>query len=145
MFLFSLSRRAVHHSVSAVDFPLNMSTVSLMRRFYQTLVFVFVCEVSSTTPVNKTTVDGNVFISGDHNEVISSTSQETKKALAEIQSELYSINERDKKFAERILSLKEHVGMKLDLMNKSNAALSAQVQAMAQILTTLEKQGTHTA
>ena len=127
------------------DFALNMSTVLLMRQYYQTLIFGVVCQVSSTTPVNKTTVDGNVFISGDHNEVISPTSQETKKALAEIQSELYSINERDKKFAERILSLKEHVGMKLDLMNKSNAALSAQVQAMAQILTTLEKQGTHTA
>ena len=126
------------------DFALNMSTVLLMCQYYQTLIFGVVCQVSSTTAVNKTTADGNVFISGDHNEVISSTSQETKKALAEIQSELYSINERDKKFAERILSLKEHVGMKLDLMNKSNAALSVQVQAMAQILT-LGKQGTHTA
>lgn len=126
------------------DFALNMSTVLLMCQYYQTLIFGVVCQVSSTTAVNKTTADGNVFISGDHNEVISSTSQETKKALAEIQSELYSINERDKKFAERILSLKEHVGMKLDLMKKSNAALSVQVQAMAQILT-LGKQGTHTA
>ena len=143
MFLFSLSRRAVHHSVSAVDFPLNMSTVSLMRRFYQTLVFVFVCEVSSTTPVNKTTVDGNVFISGDHNEVVLSSSQETKKALAKIQSELFSLHEKDKKFAQRILSLEKHTGRKLDLMNNSNAALSAQVQAMSQRLTTLEKQGTH--
>ena len=143
VFLFSLSRRAVHHSVSAVDFPLNMSTVSLMRRFYQTLVFVFVCEVSSTTPVNKTTVDGNVFISGDHNEVVLSSSQETKKALAKIQSELFSLHEKDKKFAQRILSLEKHTGRKLDLMNNSNAALSAQVQAMSQRLTTLEKQGTH--
>ena len=90
-------------------------------------------------------MDGKVFISGDHNEVILCTSQDTKKALAEIKSELNSLNERNKKFAERILSLGKHTERKLDLMNKSNAGLSAQVQAMAQRLTTLEKQGTHAA
>ena len=142
--------------------------------------------------MNKTTVDGNVIISGDHNEVILSISQETKKALAAIKSELYSLNERDTKFAHQILSLKEHMGIKLDLMNKSNAARSVpssetqgqlvgtgkslkpaiknsgeeirfrlfpvptncpwvsedgsvQVQMMAQRLTTLEKQGNHSA
>ena len=77
-----------------------MSTVPLMRQFYQTLIFVVLCQVSLTTPVNKTTADGKVFISGDHNEVILYTSQETKKALAEIKSELYSLNEKDKTFAE---------------------------------------------
>ena len=122
-----------------------MSTVPLMRQFYQTLIFVVLCQVSLTTPVNKTTADGKVFISGDHNEVILYTSQETKKALAEIKSELYSLNEKDKTFAERISSMEKHMGRKLDLMNKSNAALSAQVQAMSQRLTTLEKQGTHRA
>ena len=140
-----LHRRAAHLFVSSIDFALNMPTVPLMRQFYQTLIFVVVCQVSSTTPVNKTTVDGKVFISGDHNEVIVYTSQETKKALAEIKSELNSLNEGNKKFAERILSLGKHTERKLDLMNKSNAGLSAQVQAMAQRLTTLEKQGTHAA
>ena len=95
--------------------------------------------------MNKTTADGKAFIPGDHNEVILYTSQETKKALAEIKSELYSLNEKDKTFAERISSMEKHMGRKLDLMNKSNAALSAQVQAMSQRLTTLEKQGTHRA
>ena len=120
-----------------------MSTVSLMRQFYLSLFFVAVCQVSPTSPMNKTTVDGNVIISGDHNEVILSSSQETKKALAAIKSELYSLNERDTKFAQHIFSLKEHMGIKLDLMNKSNTALSVQVQAIAQRLPTLEKQGTH--
>ena len=92
--------------------------------------------------MNKTTADGKVFICGDHNEVILYTSQETKKALAEIKSKLYFLNEKDKAFAERISSVEEHMGRKLDLMNKSNVGLSAQVQAMSQRLTTLEKQGT---
>ena len=127
-----------------------MSTAPLMRQFYLSLIFVVVCQGASSTPVNKTTADGKVFITGDHNEAILSTSQETKKALAEIKSKLDSVNEKDEKFAARILSLEntvesleEHMGKKLDLMNKSNAVLYAQVQAMSQRLTTLEKQGTH--
>ena len=138
-----LHRRAVHLSVSPIDFALNMPTVPLMRQFYQALTFVVVCQAPSTTPVNKTTADGKVSISGDHNKVILYTSHETKKALYEIKSELNSLNERNKKFAERILSLGKHTERKLDFMNKSNAGLSAQVQAMAQRLATLEKQGTH--
>ena len=112
---------------------------------YLSLVLVGLTgQVALSTPVNKTTADGKVFITGDHNEVVVSTAQETKKALAEIERKINSLNENDKNFAERILSLEEHMGRKLDLMNKSNAALSVQVQAMAQILT-LGKQGTHTA
>ena len=118
--------------------------------FYLSLTFVAVTQVASTTPVNKTTADGKVFITGDHNEVVLYTSQETKKALAEIESKLDSLNKKDEKFSERILSLEntvesleEHMGRKLDLVNKSNAALSVKVQAMSQRLTTLEKQGTH--
>ena len=102
-------------------------------------------QVASSTPVNKTTADGRVFITGDHNEVVVSTTQETKKALAEIESKINSLNEKDKKFDERILSLVDHMGRKLDLMNKSNAALSVQLQAMSQRLTTLEKRGAHAA
>ena len=126
-----------------------MFTTSFMC-FYLSLIFVALPQVASSTPVNKTTADGKVFITGDHNEVVVSRTQETKKALAEIESEINSLNEKDKKFYERIMllkdkiqSLEKHMGRKLDLMNKSNAALSAQVQAMAQRLTTLEKQGTH--
>ena len=66
-------------------------------------MFVAVPQVVSSTPVNKTTADGKVFITGDHNEVVVSTAHET-----------------------------------------NIAALSAQVQAMSQRLTTLEKQGTYT-
>ena len=102
-------------------------------------------QVASSTPVNKTTADGKVFITGDHNEVVVSTTQETRKALAEIESKINSLNEKNKKFDERILSLVDHMGRKLDLMNKSNVALSVQLQAMSQRLTTLEKQGTHAA
>ena len=105
-------------------------------------------QVASSTSVNKTTADGKVFITGDHNEVVVSTSQETKKVLAEIERKIKSLNENDKKFYEWILSLnnkvqslEKHMGKKLDLINKSNAALSVQVQAMSQRLTTLEKQG----
>ena len=107
-------------------------------------------QVASSTPVNKTTADGKVFITGDHNEVVVSTAQETKEALAEIESKINSLNENDKKIGEQILSLnnkvqslEKHMRRKLDLMNKSNTALSARVQATAQRLTTLEKQGTH--
>ena len=103
-------------------------------------------QAALSTPVNKTTADGKVFITGDHNEVVVSTAQEpTKKVLAEVESKINSLNEKDKKFAERILSLEKLMGRKLDLMNKSNAALSVQVQAMAQRLTTLEKRGTYAA
>lgn len=118
--------------------------------FYLSQIFVALPQVALSTPLNKTAADGKVFITGDHNEVILSTSQETKNALAEIKSKLDSVNEKDEKFAARILSLEntvesleEHMGKKLDLMNKSNAVLYAQVQAMSQRLTTWEKQGTH--
>ena len=109
-----------------------------------------VCQVASSTPVNKTTSDGKVFITGDHNEVILSSSQENEKALTEIKSKLDSLNEKDEKSAERILSLEKtveslehHMGRKLNLMNQSNVALYMQVQAMSQRLSSLEKQGTH--
>ena len=109
-------------------------------------------QVALSTPLNKTAADGKVFITGDHNEVVVSTAQETKKALAEIKTKVNSLKEKDEKFTERILSLEntvesleKHMGKKFDLMNKSNAALSVQVQAMSQRLTTLEKQGTQAA
>ena len=122
-------------------------------QLYLSLIFVVVCLVASSSPVtNKTTANEKVFITGDHNEVVLYTSQETKKALAEIKSKLDSLNEKDEKFAKRILhqentveSLEKQMRRKLDWMNKSNAALSVQVQAISQRLTTLEKQGTHRA
>jgi len=115
--------------------------------FYLSLIFVALPQDAMSTPVNKTTADGKVFITGDHNEVIMSASQETKKALVEIKSILDSLNEKDAKFSKQFLSLgnsvesvEKHMRSKLDLMNKSNAALSAQVEAMR--VTALEKQGT---
>jgi len=43
-------------------------------------------------PVNKTNTAGNVFITTDHNEVVVSTAQVTKTALAEIKSTLDYLN-----------------------------------------------------
>ena len=118
--------------------------------FYVSVIFVALPQVTSSTPVNRTTADGRVFITGGHIEVVVSSSQETKEALAEIENKINSLNKKDKKCADLILSLnntvqsmEKHMRRKLDLMNKSNAALSVQVQAMAQRLKTLEKQGTH--
>ena len=127
--------------------------MSTAPQLYLSLIFVVVCQVASSSPVtNKTTANEKVVITGDHNEVVLYTSQETKKALAEIKSKLDSLNEKDEKFAKRILhqentveSLEKQMRRKLDWMNKSNAALSVQVQAISQRLTTLEKQGTHRA
>jgi len=119
--------------------------------FYLHLILVALPLVALSTPPNKTaTTDGKVVITGDHNEIVLSTAQETKKALAEIQIKIDSLKEKDEKFSQRILSLEntvqsldEHMGRKLELMNKSNAALTVQVQAMSQRLTTVEKQGIH--
>ena len=102
-----------------------------------------------STPSNKTaTTDGKVVITGDHNEIVLPTAQETKKALAEIKMKIDSLREKDEKFSQRILSLEntvqsldEHMGRKLELMNKSSVALSVQLQAMSQRLALLEKQG----
>ena len=118
----------------------NMFATNLMC-FYLSLIFAALPQDATSTPVNKTTADGKVFITGDHNEVVVSTALATKKALADIKSEVNSLNEKDKKFTERILSLETHIGRKLKLMNQSNTALSEQVQAMSQRLTTLEKHG----
>ena len=43
-------------------------------------------------PVNKTNTAGNVYITTDHNEVVVSTAQVTKTALAEIKSTLDYLN-----------------------------------------------------
>ena len=52
--------------------------------FFLFLTFVAVSHVVLSTWVNKTTADGKVFITGDHNEVVVSTARETKFAPAEI-------------------------------------------------------------
>ena len=43
-----------------------------------------------------------------------------------------------------VKSLDERIEKKLDLLNKSNAAMSVQVQTLSQRLATLENQGTAT-
>jgi len=120
--------------------------------FYLPLILVALPQDALSTPPNKTaTTDGKVVITGDHNEIVLSTAQETKKSLAEIQIKIDSLKEKDEKFSQRILSLEntvqsldEHMGRKLELMNKSNAALSGQLQAMSQRLAlSVEKQGIH--
>jgi len=117
--------------------------------FYLPLILVALPQDALSTPSNKTaTTDGKVVITGDHNEIVLPTAQETKKALAEIKMKIDSLREKDEKFSQRILSLEntvqsldEHMGRKLELMNKSSVALSVQLQAMSQRLALLEKQG----
>ena len=57
---------------------------------------------------------------------------------------LDAINETVKALSQRVRALKEGIEKTLDLINQSNAALSAQVQSISQRLTTLENQGTST-
>ena len=135
------------------------------------LTFVAVSQVVLSTRMNKTTADGKIFITGDHNEVVLSTARETKFALAEIKTKLQSLSTKDEELTrklqvldERILpqgkldamnetvnncskkikSLEENLEKKLDLVNKSNADLSLQILMMSQKLqATLDKQGIH--
>ncbi|KAL9979814.1 hypothetical protein ACROYT_G017531 [Oculina patagonica] len=134
-------------------------------------MFVAVTQVVSSTGVNKTTANGKVFITGDHNEVVVSTPQETRKiALADIKSKLQSLSTKDEDLARKLQALDERIvprgkldaiinetvnncfkavesleqkfEKKLDLVNMSNAALALQIQEMSQKLhTTTEKQG----
>ena len=136
------------------------------------LTFIAVSQVVLSTRVNKTTADGKIFITGDHNEVVVSTARETKIALAEIKTKLQSLSKKDEELTrklrvldERILSrfkvdamnetvnncckkvqsLEGKLEEKLDLVNKSNADLSLQIQVISQKLqSTLAKQGIYT-
>ena len=85
-------------------------------RFYLLLIFVASPHISSSTRVNKTVSDGKVFITGDHNEVVMSSTRETKLELAKIKK-------------------------KLKLLSESNEDLSNLLHAMNLRLTGLEKQG----
>ncbi|XP_078367062.1 neuronal pentraxin-2-like isoform X1 [Oculina patagonica] len=137
--------------------------------FFLFLMFVAVTQVVSSTGVNKTTAEGKVFITGDHNEVVVSTARETKIALAEIKSKLQSLSAKDEDLARKLQaldernerggkldainetvnnccktvgSLEQKLEKKLDLVNESNAALALQLEVMSQTLqTTIEKQG----
>ena len=102
--------------------------------------------------------------------------RETKMALAEIKTKLQSLSTKDEELTRKkrklrvldkrilprgkldaingtvnncsknIKSLEEKLGKILDLVNKSNADLSLQIQMMSQKLqTTMDKQGIHTA
>ena len=72
----------------------------------------------SSIRVNTTVSDGKVVISGNHNEVTVSADRESKMALAQIKGRLVSVQ-------------------------KSNAGLLLQVQAIDQRLSALERKGTH--
>ena len=71
------------------------------------LIAVAVSQVFSSTRVNKTTPDGKVFITGDHNEVVVSTARKTKIALAEIKSKLQSLSNKDDELSQRITALEK--------------------------------------
>ncbi|CAH3118592.1 unnamed protein product [Pocillopora meandrina] len=84
-------------------------------RFYLLLIFVASPHISSSTRVNTTISDGKVFIAGDHNEVVMSSTRETKLELAKIKN-------------------------RLKLLSESNEDLSKLLHAMNLRLTGLEKQ-----
>lgn len=154
-----------YYSVLVEDFSLNNRLLDNMSSakslcFYLSLISVAVPHVFSSG-VNKTTADGKVFITGDHNKVVVSTAQETKIALTEltkklqalekrilsqdeIRGKLDAINETVKSYSNTVESLDQKLEMKLDVVNKSNVALSLQVQAMSlKLQKTLERQGMH--
>ena len=113
-----------------------------LRSFSLFLIFVAVSQAVWSIGVNKTAADGKVFITGDHNEVVVSTAQETKITLAEIKSKLQSLSTKNEELTRKLQVLDEKLEEKLNLVNKSNAVLSLQIQVMSQKLqTSLEKQG----
>ena len=57
---------------------------------------------------------------------------------------LDAMNETINTLSKMVESLDERTEKKLDLLNKSNAAMSVQIQVLSQRLATLENQGTHT-
>ena len=71
------------------------------------LISLAVSQVFSSTRVNKTTPDGKVFITGDHNEVVVSTARETKIALAELKSKLQLLSNKDDELSQRITALEK--------------------------------------
>ena len=89
--------------------------------FYLSLISVAVPYVFSSR-VNKTTADGKVFITGDHNEVVVSTAQETKTALTELTKKLQALEKR-------ILSQDEIHG-KLDAINETVKLYSSSVESL---------------
>ena len=108
------------------------------------LIFVAVPQVVLSTRVNKTTADGKIFITGDHNEVVLSAARGTKMALTEIKTKLQSLSMKDEELTRKLQFLDEKCERKFALMNKSNAEFSLKIDVMSQKLqTTLDKQGIH--
>ena len=60
------------------------------------LSLIFVAQVVLSAGVNKSAADGKVFISGDHNELVVSTAQETKIA---------ALSEQAQKMSQRLTTL----------------------------------------
>ena len=54
------------------------------------------------------------------------------------------MNETVNTLFKMVESLDERIEKKLDSLNKSNAAMSVQIQVLSQRIATLENQGTHT-
>jgi len=77
------------------------------------LIWFYLClvafsQVISSTRVNKTSSDGKVFISGDHNEVfLTGTVREIKIALAEIKGVLKSVKKKDEELSKKIQALEK--------------------------------------
>ena len=62
-----------------------------LKCFYLSLIVVGLSgQVVSSTPVNKKTGDGKVFITGDHNEIVVSTAHETNIAALSAQVQAMS-------------------------------------------------------
>ena len=109
------------------------------------LIWFYLClvafsQVISSTRVNKTSSDGKVFISGDHNEVfLTGTVREIKIALAEIKGVLKSVKKKDEELSKKIQALEKQMFS----VNKSNVGLFAQVEVISQRVAALEGQGDH--
>ena len=136
--------KSFYHRARCLSLTNRLRSVD-MKCFSLFLFFVAVPQAVRSTGVNKTAADGKVFITGDHNEVVVSTAQETKIALAEIKNKLQSLSNKDEELTRKLQALDEKHEKNLNMVNKSNAALSLQIQVMSHKLqTSLEKQGRHT-
>ena len=60
--------------------------------FYLSLFFVALPQVVLSTRVNKTSADGKVFITGDHNEVVMSMTKEAK--IAALTTQVQKLSQR---------------------------------------------------
>ena len=111
--------------------------LSKFIRFY--LCFAFVFKTVLSTKTNVTGPDGNVFITGDHNEVVVSTAREAKINLVDKgTSKGQSINKGNMKFLTKLHALDKRVKS----MEKIERNLNVMNQSVQSLFRTMEKEET---